>query len=60
MSNDVQVAIRLPKDTVARAGRLSKILALKPEYAAFRMSRSAVLRLALLRGLAALETEAKL
>ncbi len=59
MANEIQTAIRLPKDTVVRAGRLAKILATKPKYAAFRMSRSAVLRLALLRGLAALEAEAK-
>jgi hypothetical protein len=58
MTNDKQVAIRLPKDTVARAARLARRLKDRPEYQPFRLSTSSVLRLAILKGLAALEQEA--
>jgi hypothetical protein len=58
MTNDMQVAIRLPGEAVSRAGRLSKILAGRPAYAAWRMTPSAVMRLALLKGLDLLEAEA--
>lgn len=58
MPNDVQVAIRLPREAVARAGRLSEVLAARPSYAALRVTPSAVMRMALLRGLDALEAEA--
>jgi hypothetical protein len=59
MANDKQTAIRLPQNAVDRAGKLATILARRPEYAGMRMTASAVLRLALLRGLDALETETK-
>ena len=59
MANDTQVAIRLPRDAVTRAGKLAKALAGRPAFAAWRMTPSAVLRLAILRGLDQLEAEAK-
>jgi hypothetical protein len=58
MANDKQVAIRIPNTAVTRAGRLAKALAVQPAYAAWRMTPSAVMRLALLRGLDLLEAEA--
>jgi hypothetical protein len=57
MANDTQVAIRVPGAAVARAGKLAKALAGEPAYAAWRMTPSAVMRLALLRGLDVLEAE---
>jgi hypothetical protein len=59
MVNDKLTAIRLPQDAVDRAGKLAKILARRPQYGGMRMTGSAVLRLALLRGLDAMETETK-
>ena len=58
MANDTQVAIRLPREAVSRARRLAKPLAGLSAYAAWRMTPSAVMRLALLRGLDLLEAEA--
>jgi predicted DNA-binding protein len=58
MANDTQVAIRLPREAVARAGRLSKRLAGLPAYAAWRLTPAGVMRLAMLKGLDALEAEA--
>jgi hypothetical protein len=57
MANDMQVAIRIPRAAASRAARMSKVLAGRPDYAAFRMTPSAVMRLALLRGLDLLEAE---
>lgn len=59
MDNNKQVAIRLPREVVSRAGRLTKLLAGLPAYAAWRMTPSGVMRLALLRGLDVLEAEAR-
>jgi predicted DNA-binding protein len=58
MVHDTQVAIRLPREVVERARKLSKALAGRPDFAAWRMTPSAVMRLALLRGLDTLEAEA--
>jgi len=57
MENGTQVAIRLPREAVARADRLVKVLSGRPAFAAWRMTTSAVMRLALLRGLDLLEAE---
>jgi hypothetical protein len=59
MANDRQVVIRVPADTVSRARRVASALAGRPEYAGVRMAWTTVLRLALLRGLSALEVQAK-
>ena len=58
MENNTQVAIRLPRAVVSRASRLGKVLSGLPAYAGWRMTPSGVMRLALLRGLDVLETEA--
>lgn len=57
MSNEEQIALPLPSDLLKRADRLAAVLAELPEYQITRTTRSAVLRLALVRGLAALEGE---
>lgn len=55
MSNEAQMSLRLPRDVLKRADRLLPKLRNVPEFGAGRQSRAAVLRLALLRGLADLE-----
>lgn len=57
MANEVQVSIRLPADVPKRAEELARRLAERPEYRAFRMTRAAVLRIALLQGLEQLEKQ---
>lgn len=59
MSNNPTTSIRLTDDTLARADRLVSALASEPELSAAtaQVTRSTVLRLALLRGLAQLEQE---
>ena len=58
MTHDVQIAIRVPEELVERADALVEAIAADPELSAFgRVTRSSVLRLALLRGLATLEEE---
>lgn len=59
MANDRQVVLRVPADSVDRAERLRKKLAARPEYAGIRLAWTTVLRVALLRGLDALEVETK-
>ena len=59
VANDQQVALRLPREALVRADRLAKQLSGRSEFAAFRVTRSAVLRLAVLNGLAQLEQESK-
>lgn len=54
--NDRQIVLRVPEDTMDRAEKLARSLAKQPEYAGMRMTPSAVLRLALLRGLEQLES----
>jgi len=58
MSQDESTSLRLPEGTLARAGALVAFLKSRPTLRAVRVSRSAVLRIALLRGLDELECEA--
>jgi hypothetical protein len=57
MSNDEQVAIRLSTALLSRSEKLAQRLATDPSHSAYRVSRSAVLRMALVRGLEVLEAE---
>lgn len=59
MSNDQQIPIRLPTEIVERLDALVPLLASDPKLGAWRITRSAVMRQALLRGLDLLETEYK-
>lgn len=56
-TNDAQIMLRIPTAAVERADRLVEQLRARAEYQAFNLTRSAVLRLAVLRGLDALEAE---
>jgi hypothetical protein len=57
-AKETQVALRVDEDTLARAQALAGRMARRsPDLAAFRLTRAAVLRMALLRGLAELEGE---
>jgi hypothetical protein len=53
--NEEQVSIRLPKALLKRAEKL----AADPEHAVLGVTRAGVLRLALLRGIEALEAETR-
>lgn len=55
MTNDEQVTVRMPGGTWDRAEALVQHLADRPEFRAARLTRSMVLRMALLEGLDALE-----
>ena len=57
MPHEEQVSIRLPSDLVKRAEKLVPRLEKETEFAAWRISRAAVLRLAVARGLEALEEQ---
>ena len=57
--NEAHVNMRVPKDLLKRIDRLIPKLAGKGDFAAFRVSRSAVLRLAIQRGVEALEKESR-
>jgi hypothetical protein len=57
MANDEQIVLRLPAALLKRVDALAPRIAAAPAMMAFRVTRSAVLRLALERGLAELETE---
>lgn len=57
MSNDQQIPIRLPTEIVERIDALVPLLASDPKLGAWRITRSAVMRQALLRGLEALEAD---
>jgi len=57
MTNEKQLSLRLPVDLVDRADALLPVLERLPTYRAFRLERSTVLRLALIRGLEELERE---
>jgi predicted transcriptional regulator len=59
MTNDTQFSVRLPADLVKRLDKMEAKLAKQPDMAAFRVTRQSVLRLALMRGLDALEEEHK-
>ena len=56
---DKQVAIRLPGTELERAARLVKALGTQPAYAGLDLTTSHVLRMAIARGLDALEAEGK-
>lgn len=55
VANDEQVVLRVPAGTSDRAGELIDPMAAEPDRLGLRLSRSAVLRIALLRGLETLE-----
>ena len=55
--NDVQFSVRVPEDLVKRLDKMEARMAKDPEWAAFRVSRQAVLRAALMRGLDVMEAE---
>ena len=55
--NETQVAVRLPESLLERADSLIPGLAELPDYQLWRLSRSAVLRLAIQKGLDVLERE---
>jgi len=57
VSNDAQVAIRLPEDFLERADKLVARMEKDPALSAWRVSRSAVLRQAVQKGLEALEAQ---
>ncbi len=57
MAHEKQLSIRLPAETVDRADALVPVIADLPALAAFRVERASVLRLAIVRGLQALEQE---
>ncbi len=58
MSNEEQVTIRLPTALLDRAEKLAKKLATDPTHStAFRVTRAAALRMALHRGIEALEAD---
>lgn len=61
MTNEQQISIRVPSELLERADRLIGRLGKRAELRAWggRTTRSNVLRLALLRGLDALEADAK-
>jgi hypothetical protein len=50
-----QISIRLEPELAARADSLAAALAERPEFKAFRMTRAAALRMAMLEGLTILE-----
>lgn len=55
---DKQYSVRLAPEVAARADALIPVLRRMEHYSAFRMERSTVFRVALVRGLAVLEREA--
>jgi hypothetical protein len=56
---DRQIALRVTAETVKRAEQLVPVMQKQPEWEPFRMTASAVMRVALLKGLDRLETELK-
>jgi hypothetical protein len=58
VSNEEQVSIRLPTELLDRAEKLARKLAADPTHSTvFRVTRAAALRMALLRGVEALEAD---
>jgi predicted DNA-binding protein len=57
VTKEQQISIRLEPDLAERAEALSNALGSRPEFRAFRMTRAAVLRMAMLEGLATLEAK---
>ena len=59
MPNEVQVSLRLPSDLIERAEALVENLRKEPDNVILGLTRADVLRLALARGIGALEEETK-
>ena len=60
MTNTEQVAIRLPAGFLERVGKIARRLAKDPTHSMpYRATRASTLRLALLRGVEALEADFK-
>lgn len=57
VAHEVQVSVRLPQSFVDRAEKLAARLRQNPDNALMGMTRATVLRLAIARGLTALEAE---
>ena len=57
MQEQKHTAIRLPAEALRRADALGEAMGHAPELGALRVTRSAVLRVALFEGLAALEAK---
>jgi hypothetical protein len=58
-THDKQIALRVTAETVERAAGLAPLMQKRPEWEPFRMTASTVMRVALLRGLDALEADLK-
>ena len=56
-TQDRQIALRVTAETIERAERLAQLMQKRPEWAPFRMTASAGMRVALLKGLDLLEAE---
>ena len=56
-TEDWQIALGLTADAVKRAERLARLMEKQPEWDHFRITPSAVMRVALLKGLDLLEAE---
>lgn len=56
-THEAQFSIRMPEDFVARADRLAEKIAASPMGDALLVTRAAVFRMALARGLESLEAE---
>ena len=58
-TQDRQIALRVTAETIERAERLAPLMQKRSEWAPFRMTASAAMRVALLKGLDLLEAELK-
>ena len=58
-TQDRQIALRVTQETIDRAEKLAPIMQRRPEWEPFRMTGSAVMRVALLKGLDLLEADLK-
>lgn len=56
-TQDRQIALRVTAETIERAERLAPLMQKRPEWEPFRMTASAAMRVALLKGLDVLEAE---
>jgi hypothetical protein len=57
MANEIQISMRLPRDLVERVEALVPLIAQDPTYSTWRVTKAAVLRLALVEGLKGLEEQ---
>jgi hypothetical protein len=57
MVHDVQLVVRVPRELAVEAERLLKLMAKSPKYRAVSLSKTAVYRMALDRGLQAMRDE---